>query len=201
MYIPVANGYTPTKGGNNMLPSYYYEKYNKNRNKKKKQLLLFGAAVLLVMSAVIAWMLVRFPKAADVAKPSNAVRLNETASLELTTLYACGHKETKRLPLPEELKNQTQEEVALRYPSWNILSFRSDFLVAEQVMATECDNHFLLTLDKNKLVVTKSKDKHQVIVEQEINLNMLTQEDREILASGILINSEYELLEILESFQ
>ena len=49
--------------------------------------------------------------------------------------------------------------------------------------------------------MTKSKDKTQLITEQSINLNLLTKEDKEILEAGIFIDSEYELLEILESFR
>ena len=184
---------------NDMLPSYYHE-----RQRKKKQKMLFGIAVvaIFVIGAItIAVMMLDLPSAADVLNPMTRTVLAEDASIEMTTLYSCGHSKTRLLPVTEELRGKTSEEIKLVHPDWSIRNFTERLLVAEQTLSVECDDHFLLFLKENKIVVSKSKDTSQIITEQEINVGILTEEDKQILSSGIFISSEYELLEILESFQ
>lgn len=166
--------------------------------------MLFGIAVvaIFVIGAItVAVMMLDIPSAADVLNPMTRTVLTEDASFEMTTLYSCGHSKTRLLPVTEELRGKTSEEIELLHPDWSILNFTERLLVAEQTLSVECDDHFLLFLKENKIVVSKSKDTSQIITEQEINVEILTEEDKQILSSGIFISSEYELLEILESFQ
>lgn len=181
-----------------MLPQFYYER---RRRKKQKIILIIGLLLFFAGALLIAFLWLGYPTATDVVKPANTPVLGSKATMELTTLYSCGHTETRLLPLPEELKGKSKEETGLLHPEWTLLNFNENFLVAEQKEATECNNHFLLFLQENKIVVTASKDKTKIITEQEINPAVLTSEDKEILSDGIFISSEYELLEILESFQ
>lgn len=180
-----------------MLPQFYYERH---RRKKQKTMLIIGI-LLLVIGLLIAFFWLGYPTSTDVVKPANNPVLDASATVELTTLYSCGHTETKLLPLPEELEGKSQEETSLIFPEWTVLNFNKNFLVAELKEATECSNHFLLFLKDNQIIVTTSKDKTKIITEQNINPAVLTEEDKEILTKGIFISSEYELLEILESFQ
>ncbi len=179
-----------------MLPKFYYE-----RQRKRKQKILWITGFTLLASIAILLFCFRSPTVKNVIKPVHQPTLAKEATVELTTLYSCGHSTTRLLPLPEELVGKSQEEVTLLYPKWKILNFNETFLIAEQVESTECDNHFLLFLKNDSIIVTPSKDKSKLITEQKINPNILTSEDKEILTAGIFISSEYELLEILESFQ
>ncbi len=179
-----------------MLPKFYYE-----RQRKRKQKIFWITGSVLLISVAILLFTFRSAPVKNVIKPVNQPTLGSEATLELTTLYSCGHSATRLLPLPEELIGKSQEETNLLYPKWKILNFNETFLVAEEIEATECDNHFLLFLQNDSIIVTASKDKSKLITKQKINPNILTNEDKEILTAGIFISSEYELLEILESFQ
>ena len=181
-----------------MLPQFYYEK---RRRKRQKTILGVGFLFLLAVTAIILFFWYNTPETTDVVKSTSSPVLKSSATVELTTLYSCGHTETTLISLPEELQGKSQEETNLLYPHWNLLNFSENFIVAEQKENSECKNHFLLFLEDNKILVTPSKDKTKIITEQEINPAILTPEDKEILAKGIFISSEYELLEILESFQ
>lgn len=186
------------KEGEKMLPYFYHEK---QRKRKKKILLGIAAGIFVLASMTVGFIFFRAADTENVLKPANEPTLTQNASLQLTTLYECGHSKTRLLPIPQELCGKTKEEATLLYPEWTVLEFKSSFLSVEQKDGAECDDHFLLFLEDNTIIVTKSKDKNEIITEQKINLELLTEEDLEILRSGIFINSEYELLEILESFQ
>ncbi|MBO5019784.1 MAG: hypothetical protein J6A61_01955 [Clostridia bacterium] len=181
-----------------MLPGFYHE-----QQRKRKQKRMIKGAIVFFTLCVAGFFLVSTlsPKTTGVLKPANHSVLSENASLELTTLYECGHSKTRLLSLPEDLVGKSMEETVQLHPEWSVLNFNESLVVAEQKEGTECDDHFLLFLKDGKIVVTKSKDKTQLITEQSINLNLLTKEDKEILEAGIFIDSEYELLEILESFR
>lgn len=181
-----------------MLPQFYYER---QRRKKQRIILIALLAVFLSAGILTAYFLWNKSESTDVIKPANSPVLEKNATMELTTLYSCGHTDTKLLPIPKELQGKSLEEARLLYPEWSFLNFSKSFMVAEQKEATECNNHFLLRLQDNKIIVTASKDQTKLVTQQEINPAILTNEDKEILSKGIFISSEYELLEILESFQ
>ena len=181
-----------------MLPSFYHERQRKRKQKR----IIGGITFLLIFSAVSLFCIVNPPpKTTGALKQANHNVLSENASLELTTLYECGHSKTRLLSIPNDLIGKTMEEATLLHPEWKLLNFTESLLVAEKKEGSECDDHFLLFLKNNKIIVTKSKDQTQLITEQSVNLDVLTKEDKEILEAGIFIDSEYELLEILESFQ
>lgn len=181
-----------------MLPGFYYER---QRKKKQKIALAMGIILFLLIGVLIAVFFFRSPEPANAVKTANKTILNQQATVELTMLYSCGHTKTTLINLPAELKGKNQEETALLHPEWTILNFNENFIVAEQKETSECDDHFLLFLTENEIIVTNSKDKNKILSKQKINPAILTEEDIEILSKGIFISSEYELLEILESFQ
>lgn len=141
------------------------------------------------------------PVFTEVLQTNEPVTLQKNATLKLATLYACGHQRWRQFPLPDELKGSTEQDVKRMHPSWNILRFEEQLIEAEEKIDTDCDNHYLLKLIKDKIVVTQKNAPDIIISEENINLSMLTPEDQQILSSGIYVNSEYELLEILESFR
>ncbi len=181
-----------------MFPSYYYEK----KKRKKRKTLIFLGCISLVLSCV---MIVLSPNeitpVTDVLKQTKTPVLQKTATLKLSTLYSCGHQKNRLLPLPENLVSKTATETAELYPNWTLHKFEEQYLEAEEKLSTVCDNHFLIHLSKNKIIVTRKNTPNEMIMEEKVNPSVLTEEDKKILSSGISVNSEYELLEILESFR
>ncbi len=180
-----------------MFPSYYYEK----RRKKRRMLILIGCIFVLLFTFVILFFSNESPPVADVLMQTKDTTLQKTATLKLTTLYTCGHQKNRLLPLPENLNDQTKTKVAELHPDWTILRFEEQCLEAEEKVDTVCDNHFEIKLLKNKIAVSRKNTPNEIIMEEKINPSVLTNEDKKILTAGISVNSEYELLEILESFR
>lgn len=182
-----------------MFHPYYYER---RKHKKQKNLLLSVLiAIILLVSLIIFFPNDNATPATEVIQQDTAAVLTETATLKLSTLYACGHQRSRLFPLPKELEKKTKEETAKLHPQWNILRFEEEFLEAEEKLNSVCDNHFLLKLSNNKIIVFQKNNSDKIIMEEKINPSILTNADKEILSSGISVNSEYELLEILESFK
>ncbi len=182
-----------------MLPSYYYER---KKRKKQKIMVLLGAITIMLFIAI----LLLFPKSnaspvSETLQHKEPATLTKTATLKLSTLYACGHERSRLFPLPNELAEKSEAETIKLHPDWKILRFEEEFLEAEETLDTVCDNHFILKLQNNKIIVVQKNTPNEIIMEEEISPSILTKEDKEILSSGISVNSEYELLEILESFK
>lgn len=142
-----------------------------------------------------------FPPTMNVLKPQKINVIQKDTILELTTGYSCGHTKTERFQLPDELIGKPTEELKAVYSDWIVSDMKDSVITASRQEPFECENHFTLVLKYNKLIVTNSRDHSKLISELEINPDILTEEDKTILEAGIFINSEYELLEILESFQ
>ena len=181
-----------------VLPSYYYER---KRRKKQKGILLLGCVGLIVLCILLLVSPNEPTPVADVLKQTQVPVLKNTATVKLTSLYSCGHQKSRLLPLPENLIDKTSAETIKLYPNWTLLKFEEQYLEAEEKVNTVCDNHFLIRLSKNKITVTRKNTPDEIIMEEKINPSVLTEEDKDILSSGISVNSEYELLEILESFR
>lgn len=181
-----------------MLPPYYYEE---RRRRKKKRFIFCMATLIVLFSALLLLLPKSNPAFTEVLHTNKPVTLQKSATLKLATLYACGHQRWRQFPLPDELKGSTENDVKRMHPSWNILRFEEQVIEAEEKIDTDCDNHYLLKLIKDKIIVTQKNSPDIIVSEERINLSMLTSEDQAILSSGIFVNSEYELLEILESFR
>ena len=181
-----------------MFPPYYYE-YRKKR-KQKRIMICSIVCFLILLTLVICFTPFSMP-ATEVSKSTSSTKLLRTATLKLTTLYSCGHQQSRLLPLPEQLRGKTQKDCHSFHPNWHIIRFEENVIEAEEKSDSECDEHFLLTLADNKITVTRKNTPDEIIMEEKINPTVLTEEDKKILSSGISVNSEYELLEILESFR
>lgn len=180
-----------------MLPKFYYER----QKQKRRKMILFSTISALAIGIALFLIWLGFGQTINVLKPQKLTTIQENAILELTTSYACGHSKTERFQLPRQLIGKTAEEAKEIYSEWDFSKITDSMITAQQTQAYECENHFMLVLNQNKITVTNSRDHSKIISELEINPNILTQEDKSILEAGIFINSEYELLEILESFR
>ena len=180
-----------------MLPKYYYSNRRSKRNKNK----LISAVIFISLSILVSYLYIKIPSAdvKNVVKTSSFQTLDDTASIELTTLYSCGHSKTEIIKPADNIINKSKEEIEEINPGWTIKQFTKNYLMVEEIKDQQCENHYTIKLSNNKIQVYQGNK--GLIKEVEINVNMLTEDDKRILMSGIAVNSEYELLEILESFE
>ena len=183
-----------------MLPKYYYEK--KRKNKLKMQ--VFAACVFILGSVVVALFYMRTPIAnvQEVARTATAPPevLQAGASVEITKLYTCGHTKKEIIPADFKETDKTEAEIARDMPQWEILNFEPRYLTVEEKMSAECDEHYLIKLVGSKIQVSRMNSQNDIIREVKINISTFSESDENIMKSGIIANSEYELLEIMESF-
>ena len=118
-----------------MLPSYYYER----KKRKKQRLILVGFLItILLLVVLVMWAPQKTATpAAEILQQPKPTVLAKTATLKLSTLYACGHQRSRLFPIPEELESKNKEEIALLHPDWNILRFEEELLEAEEKLDTD----------------------------------------------------------------
>jgi len=182
-----------------MFPGQYYEKKQRARKTLKAVII---SAIILGIAMFFAAMYLSKNDTAEVTKEVSVppVVAGEKAAVEIKKLYRCGHMRTEVIDLPKELTGKTSDEIAVIMPEWHIIKFTKEVISVEEKIEKECDNHFFIKLNKNKLQAVKTNSPEEIYKELTISTNTLTKEDIEILTAGIDATSEYELLEIFESF-
>lgn len=126
--------------------------------------------------------------------------LTENSVTRIKTLYKCGHEKNETKRTDSNLAGKTRREIELIHPDWIMTSFTPDEIMVEIEEKNDCDRHYMIRLIGNKLCVYKTSDPNKILKEKEININAFSQTDIEILLNGIRAETEFEMLEILESF-
>lgn len=139
-------------------------------------------------------------QAQAVTKQTQEIYLSKTAAVKLKTVYNCGHIKTETKEADSNLIGKTKEEISMIHPDWLIHEFSDELLSAEQTIDGICDSHYIIKLKDNTLYVYKRNNLTESVREQEINTSVLTKDDIEELKNGINADTEFEVLQILESF-
>lgn len=133
-------------------------------------------------------------------KEQKDIVLSENSAIKIKTVYSCGHIETKTDKTDKSITGKTKKEIELIYPKWRIDEFSENLISLEEEINEPCENHFIIKLKDKTLFVYKKNNPEEYIKKQNISTSMLTNEEIKELESGINAESEYEVLEILESF-
>lgn len=134
------------------------------------------------------------------APPADRITFTENSMLNLTYQYSCGHTSSAVEKVPAGFVGKTLEEAAQAFPEYNIISFSPGTTVAEKKVNEMCDQHYVMKLEGEKLVVTQRNDPQKIRAEMPLDINMLPLETIEILNKGLNIDGETELLEFMEDF-
>jgi hypothetical protein len=186
-----------------MLPNYYRAK---RQREKARNTLIFTIIFALCATAVSLIYLKRPSAVKQVSEsesrptPVKTAALSDTAAIEITKLYSCGHSKTETIPALDNIKKKTKSEIESIMPYWYITGFSESLLSVEEKLNYECDDHFIIKLEGNKIKVNRKNKPNEAYKELKILDTVLTADDKRILSDGITVNSEYELLEIMESF-
>ncbi len=164
---------------------------------------IFLTAFIIIIAVLILYMFYpkNEPTVADtpVAARSEPV-LNEDSVTKIKTLYKCGHEKNETKRSDSNFSGKTRQEIELMHPEWKITKFTREEVDAEITVNKDCDNHYFIQLIGNQLHVYKTSNPDKILRKKEINLNVLTGDDIKTLITGIKTDSEFEMLEILESF-
>lgn len=133
-------------------------------------------------------------------KENDEIYLEKNSALNLETFYTCGHTKKETLSADDNIAGKTKSEIEDIHPDWKIESFDSDFISVKINSNEDCGNHYVIKLKDDTLFVYKKANPNEVIKQQKINTSMLLQEEISDLENGINAETEFEVLEILESF-
>lgn len=127
-----------------------------------------------------------------------------TEVMEETYYRECDHllKYTKK-----DIKgiiNMTKEQLAKKYPEWEVKEFSVDKVVLYKEEAGYCEEHFLLK-DVEGFVTIYAMDNEEKIKElvkvTEIETKYLTETDQENLKEGIKVYTGQKLNKLIEDFE
>ncbi len=173
------------------------------RRKKSVFPKILAILFAIVITGLIFYVFYPREEAIQIDTPVTAkseITLNEDSVTKIKTLYKCGHEKNETKRTDRELSGKTRHEAELMKPEWKITKFTREGLEAEIIMDTDCDNHYIISLVGNELRVTKTDGTNKILRKKQINTNVLTKEEIDALISGMKTDSEFEMLEIMESF-
>lgn len=126
--------------------------------------------------------------------------LKENSVTKTKFIYKCGHEKNESKRTEDQFIGKTKKEIEKQNPTLTITSFSPEEMCLEKAISKDCQNHFIIRLMENRIYVFRTNDENTVYKKREINVNDLSNEDVKILTEGIRVDSELELLEMMESF-
>ncbi|MGN1301081.1 MAG: BofC C-terminal domain-containing protein [Clostridia bacterium] len=104
----------------------------------------------------------------------------------------------------KSLVNMTKEELAKKYPDWEIKEFSTDKVTLYKEEQGFCNEHYLVK-DVNGIVTIYNMDNddkiNEIVETTEIETKYLTETDQEDLKQGIRVYTEQKLNKLLEDFE
>lgn len=115
----------------------------------------------------------------------------------------CGHTTSQYLELPQDLVNETEEQLQEKYLDWKIQTFSSNEIILYQEKDGECGEHYLVK-DKDGTVTIYQILEDGTEKEYEttgITTEYLTETDKINMKNGIRVNGKQELNQLIEDFE
>lgn len=115
----------------------------------------------------------------------------------------CGHTTSQYLELPQDLVNETEEQLQEKYLDWEIQTFTSNEIILYQEKDEECGEHYLVK-DKDGTVTIYQILEDGTEKEYEttgITTEYLTETDKINMKNGIKVNGKQELNQLIEDFE
>lgn len=116
--------------------------------------LMGGSAMLLGLALIVALAMVPLRTAPDAPVSHDAAQsLSAACTVTQQMTYApCGHRVTRRIPLPQELASRTLPDLTAAYPGWQITAFAPEAVSMERTFPICCPQHTVLMPDESGLL-------------------------------------------------
>lgn len=135
---------------------------------------------------------------------SEEEKISPNCSFTIKTYYEdCGHTTSEYIELPEDLVNNTKEEIKEKYKDYEIEKFSSNKVVLFKIMSGECGEHYIVR-DKDGQVVVYNIQDDGTEKEYEvtgITTEYLTDTDKVNMQNGIKVNGKQALNQLIEDFE
>lgn len=138
------------------------------------------------------------------ANTQDQIKLSPNCSFIFKTHYKnCGHVSNKYINIPQNLVNNTKEEVQQKYPDWKIETFESNQVVLLKDQEGECGEHYILKDVDGKIVVyvINSNGGEEVYQKTEIATDYLTDTDKVEIKNGLKVYGKEKLNQTIEDFE
>lgn len=126
----------------------------------------------------------------------NKIKITPYTQLIIKKNYTkCGHNTIDSMSVPLELINFTKEELQAKYTGWTIEEFSEERVILSRKIESNCEDHFVIKEKDGKVFVYKelTTDKVNLIERIDLNLELLTEDDKENLKDGVRLYGEEEL--------
>ena len=139
-----------------------------------------------------------------IATSGSDVKLSPNAYIIFEKYYTnCGHTIIQKEKVQDSEVNKDEEYFENAYSDWEIESFTADEVKLYKEFQGNCDEHYLITIDDENIVVySVDDDGNRTLKEKtDIPVQYLPNEDIELLKKGITAYGQNELAKKLEDFE
>lgn len=117
--------------------------------------LISGSAMLLGIALLLALAMIPLRTAPDAAAVSRDASLTLDVGCAITqqmTYAPCGHRVTRRIPLPAELAGKARADLEAAYDGWQVTAFSADAVRMERTFPICCPQHTVLQPDESGML-------------------------------------------------
>lgn len=114
----------------------------------------------------------------------------------------CNHTTVSIVDVPKELVNLPRKDLEEKYSGWEIEKFSSDEVILYREIAANCEDHFVLKEKDGNIAIYNEidEDKMNLIEILSVNLELLSEDDKNNLQEGIKIYGKDELNSLIEDY-
>lgn len=131
------------------------------------------------------------------------VKLSPNAKMTIKKNFKlCGHTTTNQIPIPMEMVNYTEDEVEKKYTGWIIEKFMQDEIVLKKEIEANCENHYVLRIEDEKLKIYNeiTPNKSNFVDEIDIDLALIPSIEINNLEDGVKAYGIEELNDLIENY-
>ena len=140
----------------------------------------------------------------EVATNSQEEKISPNCLLILKKYYdECNHTINEYVDVPQDLVNETEENLKKEYPYWQIEKYSSNEIILYKEFNSNCGQHFVLREDEGKITVYKinENNEEEIYEKTEISVEYLSETDKGKISEGLKVNGIEELNQLLEDFE
>lgn len=114
----------------------------------------------------------------------------------------CGHDSLDAMTVPIELINFSKDDLQEKYEGWKIEMFSEEQVILSRNIDSNCDEHYMIKEQDGKVFVYKelTENKLNLLERLDLNVELLTEEDRESLKSGVKLYGSEDLANWKENY-
>lgn len=131
------------------------------------------------------------------------IKLSPNAEMTIKKKFAlCGHTTINKMSIPMEMINYTEDEVKKKYTGWIIEKFEQDELILSKEIEANCENHYVLKIEDEKLKIYNelTEEKSNFVDEIDIDIELIPSIEINNLQEGVRVYGEEELNDLVENY-